>query len=948
MLLLRQGRKAYKNGTQAVHPSLMEQKIHPDLNSLAEELELSHGHSRHLYNQEFDTEHLENDTAVFEGLQPSTRSRRLQKEAYRGCMDNTGHISDQNSLEEAKNSHAEVYTSISQQDQKESHGQDVINDSPSQPSDIIQSGDESAGYTKASTIMRWSTFGRRPDSGERSTPESTSQSSLSQSQSFVTCLPYASSSSIQPQTPISQTRSGYISTPHSCSTVSNNPAIETDIPSPHTFGMPTPPQPSSKGSSYFTFKEVPPPLPPLNHPAFQEVSNTIRVASNMHKFPSHPGVDEHGVILDRYRRYTYSLPTLARPKSITTSRIGSPKSTAKKQTRPRAKSSSAGESTSTNKEDPTSFDPTPHPNKFKTHRKNQSKSSIASSRRSSAEYSAKQASSIGHEQMQDGCWEVQVSKEMVRLALGEGVQQRVETKPANLKTRRPSQGVPASTYGRARGENVGFSCTMSRYRPLTSATVPFILQWTGEASRLGSPFLLQDTLSDNLTDKQVSNDLIAKLRSISGRRVPSLAAEKYLRDDVMSNGDSKISPTGFSAKITRKEKEGTRSGGSSSSGSHSRRGGIRAKSTPSRTRTPSPQPARLDTGSRSGSIQGSSSLLVPPSLSVISATPEVSPVSPSRRTYHKSTPTMPTSSVLRTPSTPPVIEKSHSSGSASGKRKADEAGVSGDKTPPKEPREPRATFAPEPRTHRASGNSATSTHAPSSFNRSKRVRLSSVQDGKPGSRSGSRAGSTLPTPDDSPPNAKSTGSWSSKGSHGPMSASSHGYINRPPAPSASYASQSHTQRAPSRRSLSQASIPISALISPHAPSISHSGNFHMRDPRKPNPIQSTPWTLSFPSHVQEDESRWSRAGWVERGGSPLHAWLFFIGFIVFPLWWIAALFIPIPPTRRLGGTDAEKGVILDDPQVEHDTKSWRTRCRVMAIVSVFTYIPFIVLVAVFA
>jgi hypothetical protein len=81
----------------------------------------------------------------------------------------------------------------------------------------------------------------------------------------------------------------------------------------------------------------------------------------------------------------------------------------------------------------------------------------------------------------------------------------------------------------------------------------------------------------------------------------------------------------------------------------------------------------------------------------------------------------------------------------------------------------------------------------------------------------------------------------------------------------------------------------------------------MRDPRKPAPIQTTSWSLSFPSSGD--------GGWVERGGSPLHAWLFFIGFVLFPLWWIAA-FVGIPRTRRLGGTDVEKSVILDDPQVE--------------------------------
>ena len=273
--------------------------------------------------------------------------------------------------------------------------------------------------------------------------------------------------------------------------------------------------------------------------------------------------------------------------------------------------------------------------------------------------------------------------------------------------------------------------------------------------------------------------------------------------------------------------------------------------------------------------------------------------------------------------------------------------------------------------HRTSATSGSSAHAPSSFNRSKRVRLSEASEGRSSSRSASHVGS-LPTPNDSPPTAKTTGSWSSKGSHGPLSTSSHNYGYGPPsAPSASQASHYNVQQQlpPSRRSLSQASIPISALISPHAPSIGRSGTFHMRDPRKPSPIQSTPWSLAFPSQVQTGEARWGWRGWVERGGSPLHSWLFFIGFILFPLWWIAA-FLPIPRTRRLGGTDAEKGVTLDDPQVEHgkrcqflleplvdqtfllffvpDAKSWRIRCRFMAVVSLVTYIPFIVLVAVYA
>lgn len=87
----------------------------------------------------------------------------------------------------------------------------------------------------------------------------------------------------------------------------------------------------------------------------------------------------------------------------------------------------------------------------------------------------------------------------------------------------------------------------------------------------------------------------------------------------------------------------------------------------------------------------------------------------------------------------------------------------------------------------------------------------------------------------------------------------------------------------------------------------------MRDPGKPSAIQSTPWSLSLPSGKRERTEGWR--GWVERGGSPLHAWFFFVGFLLFPIWWVAS-FTSVPKTRRLGENDREKGVILDDPQVE--------------------------------
>ncbi|KAF5372269.1 hypothetical protein D9757_009647 [Collybiopsis confluens] len=323
------------------------------------------------------------------------------------------------------------------------------------------------------------------------------------------------------------------------------------------------------------------------------------------------------------------------------------------------------------------------------------------------------------------------------------------------------------------------------------------------------------------------------------------------------------------------------------------------------------------------------------------------------------------------------------SNSGKGKRKAEE--VEGN-TPP-DVRKQRATFATEPRPHRGS---FTSSHAPSSYTR-KRARLSTAASTSAAGLAATMAAVGETEATDSRPasrseshrnlNAGNTGTWSSSKSRTAnlfrsQSRTSHRSQNPSHVSNSRHASAAPS-RAPSRRgSISQASIPISALISPHAPSIAHThaSVFHMRDPRKPPKIQSTPWTLAFPqsgpgepgylasriSAILESKSspRQSRdveepkeeqLGWYEGGGSPPHAWLFFIGFIIFPLWWLAS-FLKIPRTRRIegGGHDGQKSVVLDDPQVEHDAKSWRNRCRFMGAVSLVTYVPFIVLVAIFA
>ncbi|KAJ3835940.1 hypothetical protein F5878DRAFT_286649 [Lentinula raphanica] len=347
-----------------------------------------------------------------------------------------------------------------------------------------------------------------------------------------------------------------------------------------------------------------------------------------------------------------------------------------------------------------------------------------------------------------------------------------------------------------------------------------------------------------------------------------------------------------------------------------------------------------------------------------------------------------------------------STSTSSLKRKVDDVDDEDEDIPSEPPKQQRrsaqrATFAAEPRRYRTSTSSQTmsyNTHR-------KRARISSggsFATSQPvlehGARVPSRTGSqrryapynsSLGSRKSHTP-TQSSSKMDSGSSHRPPSARYFGHPQRPRHPSST--------RDPSQRgSISQSSIPISALVSPHAPSISlrPSARYHMRDPRKPPPVHPTSWSLSFPS-PGPDERSWAAGcfdtitcfsfrsslmrkfrrrnkesesdpekqmqgreeanggklpvvNWVEGGGSPIHAWLFFLGFILFPLWWIAGLFISVPKTRTLSGGAGleEKGVVLDDPQVEHDAKSWRTRCRVMTAISLFTYIPFIVLVVIF-
>ncbi|KAH8114790.1 hypothetical protein DFH11DRAFT_1508518 [Phellopilus nigrolimitatus] len=317
---------------------------------------------------------------------------------------------------------------------------------------------------------------------------------------------------------------------------------------------------------------------------------------------------------------------------------------------------------------------------------------------------------------------------------------------------------------------------------------------------------------------------------------------------------------------------------------------------------------------------GSSSFLHAPSLSVIAPTPRGSP----GRSREESAADSELGEGLKVP-TPPKSDKSK------GKRKAED---SEDGSPPgsKGTKGKKTTFAERPQ------RNSNSSHAPSSFQSfqsqksRKRVRLSS-----PATPDQSRPGSAQ--------NASHLNSVSSRASSRSAAVNSH--IQRPtsrmspprPVSRASRASRAMSASGVSssgagprpKRSLSQSSIPLSAILSPRAPSVDRLSTFYMRDPQKPPSPRDVGWSLRFRS--------------PDDVGSPLQAWSFWFGFLFPLLWWIASLW-RLPKTRMVG-TDTEKAITVDDPHIEREARTWRLRCRVASVLFFFTYAPVIILLAIF-
>ncbi|KIM24659.1 hypothetical protein M408DRAFT_331637 [Serendipita vermifera MAFF 305830] len=163
-------------------------------------------------------------------------------------------------------------------------------------------------------------------------------------------------------------------------------------------------------------------------------------------------------------------------------------------------------------------------------------------------------------------------------------------------------------------------------------------------------------------------------------------------------------------------------------------------------------------------------------------------------------------------------------------------------------------------------------------------------------------------------------------------------------------------RRPLSRNASALSVPISAIVTPRAPSVRHSfsGTSRRSDGyRYHDPLRNR----NSRNQRRRKRETWADSWILDRDEMPVQTWLFLLGFIL-PLFWWAALFIPVrkggkgkgPATDREAGADKSgSGLWVDQAQYDEElARLWRGRCLVAAIVSLFIYVPIIACAVVFS
>lgn len=341
----------------------------------------------------------------------------------------------------------------------------------------------------------WSTFGRGRketlpaprDSAEFANSPRITSGSSSLPPSRTTSHSHHTGIETQPQTPTSASHSHSYTTPQSQSHSSHNHTRTTPV-SPHTFGNSTPP------SSGFTFGsrghhsppyihgQTPPPLPPLNHPAFRlPTSSTFNAsrARDVLAALSDEGSLDNAAMQQKVPRLSLSMPSMSQPRHA--SLTGSTRSTTRikrmstrSQSRLRTRTYSKVKAMEIFPVSTSRSSMEIHESTSRRHsRTKSSSSSKISDRRASADFSAIQASALGHSR--GDSWEAQVAERIVRMSLGEQgwPEDNAHKRPVADRVR---DAEDLTGLGQARGNNVGdlvFASHLSVVVLLTLLPFPF-------------------------------------------------------------------------------------------------------------------------------------------------------------------------------------------------------------------------------------------------------------------------------------------------------------------------------------------------------------------------------------------------------------------------------------------------------------------------------------------
>ncbi|KAF9005551.1 hypothetical protein BDQ17DRAFT_1353342 [Cyathus striatus] len=376
----------------------VDRKIHPDLNALADELE------------------------------PIPRQPSPQKAPP---------ISYTTEYHERRSSSIEIQPLSVPRKKAEGRSQDIVNPTTS-----------ALDETSSGIFAEWPTFGRKASEG-----------TMSSAQAFSTPIRKKESWRRQRSSSWSTTRSReaaqsqdsslhpYIHIPASHSRSSQSLSGNNIVPSPDIFGLRRRSSTGTRASSYFPKAETPPPLPPLDHPAFR--LSSIPFGRKSEVLDNCPTTQQHEEKENvKGLRVSHSSPDIS---TQARTQMGSTGWRNSHPSRRRARTIVDGDVRRH------SLPPSPAnvSRNHSVHSKRSRNGSSLLSRRSSAELSSKIVSSIGRSGDHEKSWEVQVTKEVLRMSLASTSFSSGSTTSERFGPEDRSSAKYGNMSVDARGHNVG-------------------------------------------------------------------------------------------------------------------------------------------------------------------------------------------------------------------------------------------------------------------------------------------------------------------------------------------------------------------------------------------------------------------------------------------------------------------------------------------------------------